>query len=63
MSEKFGKIQFAKVNVDDNQRLAQRFNVMSIPTLIIFKNGKEAERITGALPVELIEEKLGKYAK
>jgi len=63
ISDKFDKIKFAKVNVDDNQGLAQKFNVMSIPTLIIFKDGKEAERITGALPVEAIEEKLEKYVK
>ena len=38
---------FAKLNVDEAQDLAVRFNVMSIPTLIIFKDGKEVERFVG----------------
>lgn len=57
-----GKIEFAKVNIDDNQKLAGRFNVMSIPTLIIFKDGKEADRIVGAVQAEQLEEKLKKYS-
>ncbi len=59
LNEKFkGKIEFAKVNVDENKELASKFNIMSIPTLIVFKQGKEIERITGALPPEQLEEKL-----
>ncbi|MBI2046840.1 thioredoxin [Candidatus Pacearchaeota archaeon] len=46
MSEKFkGRIAFAKLNVDDNQKLSQKFKVMSIPTLIVFKKGEEAGRL------------------
>ena len=63
MQEKFEKIKFLKVNVDDNQVLSNKFKVMSIPTLIIFKDGEELERIVGSYPQELLEEKLGKYAK
>ena len=36
-----------KINVDDNQELAARYNVFTIPTLIVFKDGKETERISG----------------
>lgn len=43
-----GQASFIKVNVDDNQALAQRFDVRSIPTLIIFKDSAEAERMVGA---------------
>lgn len=43
-----GQAGFVKINVDDNQALAQKFGVMSIPTLVIFKDGKEASRMVGA---------------
>lgn len=59
MAEKFkGKVEFAKVNIDENSELAEKFEVMSIPTLIFFKHGKEDERIVGAIPAERFEEKL-----
>ena len=43
-----GKAKVGKINVDENQDLAMKYNVMSIPTLIIFKDGKEAKRFVGA---------------
>lgn len=43
-----GQAGFIKINVDDNQALAQKFGVMSIPTLVIFKDGEEAARMVGA---------------
>jgi thioredoxin 1 len=46
--ENAGKLRVAKVNVDDNPGLAQQFNVMSIPTLIVFKDGSEVRRVVGA---------------
>lgn len=62
MSEKFkGKIAFAKINVDENQKLAQKFKVMSIPTLIIFKKGEEAGRLTGSMQAEALEERIKKF--
>lgn len=42
-----GKVKFAKVNVDDNPKLATDLQILSIPVLILFKNGKELNRITG----------------
>lgn len=45
-----GRLSIAKCNVDENEELAMKFGVMSIPTLIIFKNGQEAHRIVGAMP-------------
>ncbi|MDA8291741.1 MAG: thioredoxin [Actinomycetota bacterium] len=47
-SEKGGSLRVAKLNVDDNARTAQRFEVMSIPTLILFKGGEIKARIVGA---------------
>jgi thioredoxin 1 len=46
--EQAGKLQVAKLNVDDNPDTARRFGVMSIPTMIVFKDGQEAARIVGA---------------
>jgi thioredoxin 1 len=53
-----GRIVFAKVNVDENQSIAKSFAIQSIPTMIIFKNGKVFDVITGALPKTQIEIKL-----
>ena len=47
-AEKAGALKIAKLNVDDNPELARRFEVMSIPTLILFKDGQPAKRIIGA---------------
>lgn len=44
-----------KVNVDEEPGLAQQFQVMSIPTLIIFKNGKEAKRLVGLTPKDTLK--------
>ena len=47
-SEHAGKLQVAKLNVDDNPDIARRYEVMSIPTLLVFKDGQPAKRIVGA---------------
>ena len=47
-AEQEGKIQIVKLNIDDNLDITRRFDVMSIPTLILFKNGEPAMRIVGA---------------
>ena len=60
LSKKFKSIKFAKVNVDENAELAGRFDIDSIPSMLIFKKGKLIERIIGALPREEIEEKLSR---
>jgi thioredoxin 1 len=46
--EHAGKIRIAKLNVDDNPEIAQRFGVMSIPTMIVFRDGEPAKRMVGA---------------
>ncbi len=47
-TEKAGSLKIAKLNVDDSPEIARRFEVMSIPTLILFKDGAPAKRIVGA---------------
>jgi thioredoxin 1 len=47
-SEHAGKLRIGKLNVDDNPDIARRYGVMSIPTLIVFRDGEEAVRIIGA---------------
>jgi thioredoxin 1 len=45
-----GKVRIAKLNVDENQKIAYQFQVSSIPTFILFKNGQVADRTMGAMP-------------
>jgi thioredoxin 1 len=47
-TEQAGKVKVAKLNVDDSPDVARRFEVMSIPTLIVFKDGQPAKRLVGA---------------
>jgi len=56
-----GKVSFGKLNVDENPQTSGRFEIMSIPTLLIMKNGSEADRIIGAVPRSVIEAKLQEY--
>ena len=48
--EMHGKVRIAKLNVDENQKIAYQFQVQSIPTFILFKDGKMADRMLGAMP-------------
>ena len=52
-----------KINIDENSRLAEKFDVMSIPTMVVFKDGKEVERIVGARQQEQLEEIFSKFIK
>jgi len=58
-----GKAIFAKVNVDENPEVSQRYNIMSIPHFMIFKDAKPVERIVGAVGREPLEEALKKHLK
>jgi thioredoxin 1 len=53
-----GKLKVMKLDVDDNPRTAMAYGVQSIPTLLVFKDGKPAERIVGAVPKKVIVDKL-----
>jgi thioredoxin 1 len=56
-----GKIRLAKVNVDDNPDVARRFDVMSIPTMILFKGGEPAIRMVGAKGKAQLLQELGDF--
>ena len=54
-------LDIAKVNVDENPDIARRFEVMSIPTLIVFKDGEPAKRLVGAKPKGALLEEIGEF--
>ena len=56
--EHIGEVLVAKLDTDRNPRTAQEFGIRGIPTLIVFKQGKEADRRTGAVPREELEKLL-----
>ena len=60
-AENAGQIKVGKLDVDNNQNTAFRYGVQSIPTLILFKDGDEAERIVGFLPKERLMAKLAPH--
>jgi thioredoxin 1 len=51
-------LRVVKLNVDENQQTAAQYNVMAIPTLILFKNGQPAKEIRGAMPKKRLEQEL-----
>jgi len=56
-----GKILFGKLNVDVNQKVPLEHMIMSIPTLLIFKDGQLVDRLVGAMPKKVLEPKITKY--
>ena len=61
-AESLGRYRVAKLNVDDNPRTASQFQIQSIPTMLIFKNGKLVDRIIGAQPKPAIASRLLAHA-
>ncbi|MEI6082792.1 MAG: thioredoxin [Verrucomicrobiota bacterium] len=59
--EKVGKVKIAKINVDENQDLATKFNVRAIPTLLIFKGGVVKEQLVGMVGKKDLEKKLAAH--
>jgi thioredoxin 1 len=56
--ERAGGLKVVKLNTDENQQTAIAYNVLSIPTLILFRGGQEAKRVTGAYPKKRLEAEL-----
>jgi thioredoxin 2 len=56
------KALFVKVNTEDEQNLGSRFGIRSIPTLIVFKRGKEVHRVSGALGASQLEQLVKKFS-
>lgn len=52
------QVKVVKVNVDENRALAQKFGVMSLPTMILFKDGQQAEKMMGFMPKTAIQAKI-----
>ena len=52
------KVDFAKIDIDRSLEVAQEYEIVSVPTMIIFKNGKEVQRIVGFVPKEQIKSKI-----
>jgi thioredoxin 1 len=59
VDERKDELKLVKVNIDDEQELAQRYGVMSIPTMILFKDGEPAAAAVGAQPKAALERSLG----
>jgi len=57
--ERAGQLKLVKVNIDEEQGLAARYGVMSIPTMILFKDGEPSASAIGAMPKGTIERQLG----
>ena len=56
-----GKIVFGKLNVDENQKTSIKHQIMSIPTMLIFKNGNLIDKLIGAIPKDQLKQKLESY--
>ncbi len=59
--EQAGKVKVGKINIDDNLDVTRRFDVLSIPTLILFKDGEPLVRLIGAKPKAQLVEEISAY--
>lgn len=53
-----GRVKFCKLNVDENPEIARKYQVMSIPLLIFYKDGKQVDSVLGAVPENIIQPKI-----
>ena len=59
LSEEYAnRVKFCKLNVDENQQMAMKYQVMSIPLLLLFKSGKQVDSVLGAVPETMIRPKV-----
>jgi len=56
-----GKMVFGKLNVDENQQTSLKYQIMSIPALLVFKDGKHVDTLIGYMPAPTLEQRLSKY--
>lgn len=53
-----GKVKIGKINTDENRAIASKYNVMSIPTIILIKDGQVVDTVVGALPKTVLQQKI-----
>lgn len=61
IGREYNNVKIVKINVDENPVLASQYGVMSIPTMILFKDGKMVDKFVGALPKPAIADKIRKW--
>src|SRR5918992_3344970 len=59
VEERNGEVKLVKVNIDEERALAERYGIVSIPTMVLFRNGEQAAAAIGALPKGALERSLG----
>jgi thioredoxin 1 len=62
-TEYAGRVNFAKVDIDANQELAAGYDILSIPTVMIFRSGRVVDRIVGAAPAKAYRERIDAAVK
>jgi thioredoxin 1 len=60
-SEYEGKLKVGKLDVDENQQTAMKFNIRSIPSILFFKDGKHVDTVVGAVPKPMLERKIEEH--
>lgn len=63
LAEKLSDVKFVKIDVDDNEEIAGKYEVRSIPTMIFFKGGKEVDKVVGGMDADALEEKIESLLK
>lgn len=58
LEEELKEVKFVKVDIDKNSDLVQKFKIVSVPTIKIFKNGKEVDTLVGFMPKEVLKNKI-----
>ena len=61
LNKKGDSVQLVKINIDKNQETPVKYGVMNIPTLLFFKDGKEVDRVIGAIPKNKLEKKIDEH--
>lgn len=61
LSEENSKVKFCKINVDDAPKVSEQYEVSSIPCIIFFQEGKEVDRVIGAVSQDTLQEKINDY--
>lgn len=61
IAKDYDNVKFAKVNVEENQQIAQNYSISAIPCLLVFKNGEAVERMTGLMPKSTIISNIEKH--